>query len=104
MFFDILEGFDGDEGGTVLLVKEASADEETAVSVEEMFDTFGAVYVFVLPEDAEVERTTKARIAMRAGINFGALSRARREYRMLLANPGHGHLHSLGEALDAVWD
>lgn len=102
-FFDILDGFEDDDGDTVLLVTEASADEETAIAVEEMLDAFVETYVFVLPKSAQCERTTKARIAERAGVDFAALARARQEYRMMLADPGGGHFKALGEALDKVW-
>lgn len=102
-FFDIMDGFEDVDGDTVLLVKEAAADEETAVAVEELFDAFGDVYVFVLPKSTEVDRTTKARIAERAGVDLAALSTARQEYRLLLNSPGEGHLKALGEALERVW-
>lgn len=103
-FFEIMDGFEDVDGDTVLLVTRAHADDPTAVAVEEMFDAFLDTYVFVLPDGAEVDRTTKARIAERAGIDFAALATAQREYRLLFDDPGHGHLAALGEALSRVWD
>lgn len=101
--FDLLDGFVDDDGDTVLLVREAAPDDDTAVCIEEMFDAFGGAYVFVLPEAANIERSTRARVAERAGVDLGALSTARQAYSMMMANPGEGHLHTLGEALDRVW-